>query len=630
MKFIKKILLIAIFGILVFAATIQTEAAASQSKAITYDVNEDGSSRITYDIKLVNDNPNTYISKYTLSTGFDTVSNIEAKLDSGKVLNNNVITNDSGASIEIFFPDPRSSQSEVNWSISFSTGDLVETVGKTKEIKIPGFVGDFDLSLTVLVPKSFGKANYISPAPDESSELNQKYIYKYTTDSFRKTGISISLGEAQAYKFTYKYKLKNDDADSRLRVTIALPPDYRNQKVFYDNFEPQPTNGYKDLDGNYIAEYLLLPNEEFDVLIEGKALLTSGDDEGYKTENLNFDELLKSDTYWESDKAEIISLAEEITKNARSDREKGKAIYDYVVANLKYNTEALSDTGRERLGAVAVLENKTNAICQEYTDLFVALARASKLPARMLAGYTTSQVASGLPDAPLHAWAEFYTKEEGWITVDPTWGSTSEGRDYFGNVGLDHFVLAIRGIDSETPPLVQSFISAEDSSDNLVIEPISDTIEKTGDINLIIDVPSEVKTLIKNNGVLKIVNNTNVLLSDVTLTPTVSDVNVSVPSLDAKRVIFPGDEISIDLPITANSLLKKGTENLMIKLDGTLQEKDIVSSEVSTSLNIQIHNLLIYGFIALALAVSIGVVMGVRLIIRRKSATAHEAVQRMA
>src|SRR6185369_8044788 len=52
----------------------------------------------------------------------------------------------------------------------------------------------------------------------------------------------------------------------------------------------------------------------------------------------------------------------------------------------------------------------------------------------------------------LHAWPEYYDKEkQTWVMVDPTWGSTTGGVDYFNVLDFDHFAFAIKGTDSDYP-----------------------------------------------------------------------------------------------------------------------------------------------------------------------------------
>jgi hypothetical protein len=108
------------------------------------------------------------------------------------------------------------------------------------------------------------------------------------------------------------------------------------------------------------------------------------------------------------------------------------------------------------MGAVAALQNPDQAICMEFTDLFIAIARAAGIPAREIDGYAYTENPQlqplGLVADVLHAWPEYYDKDKGiWIPIDPTWASTSGGIDYFDKLDLRHFAFVVHGESSTTP-----------------------------------------------------------------------------------------------------------------------------------------------------------------------------------
>jgi hypothetical protein len=106
------------------------------------------------------------------------------------------------------------------------------------------------------------------------------------------------------------------------------------------------------------------------------------------------------------------------------------------------------------------------ATCQEYTDVFIALARANHIPARRLVGYAQTQNQklrpASLAGDILHAWPEYYDEKLGqWIPVDPTWGDTTGGVDYLHQLDLNHIVFAINGESSILPYPVGSYKPGE-------------------------------------------------------------------------------------------------------------------------------------------------------------------------
>ena len=150
--------------------------------------------------------------------------------------------------------------------------------------------------------------------------------------------------------------------------------------------------------------------------------------------------------YWQSDNEQIKLLAANLKTP--------EAIYDFVTKTLKYDT-ARVQPNVQRMGALAILQSPSQAICLEFTDLFIALARAAGIPAREINGYAYTDNPQlqplSLVNDVLHAWPEYYDSTKGaWIPVDPTWGATS-GIDYFNKLDLRHFAFVVHGANLINP-----------------------------------------------------------------------------------------------------------------------------------------------------------------------------------
>jgi len=177
-------------------------------------------------------------------------------------------------------------------------------------------------------------------------------------------------------------------------------------------------------------------------------------------------EHLSSQPYWEIGNQEITQAA---TQN-----QDAYSIYKYVVDTLNYTQEDLTQR-LERLGAVEALRNPDLATCQEFSDLFIALARANSIPARRATGYAHSndpilQPLSLVTDV-LHAWPEYYDQEKNsWIPIDPTWGSTMKGVDYFHQFDLKHIVFAYNGRSSRLPLAAGNYKLPNQESKDLTIK----------------------------------------------------------------------------------------------------------------------------------------------------------------
>lgn len=114
----------------------------------------------------------------------------------------------------------------------------------------------------------------------------------------------------------------------------------------------------------------------------------------------------------QSEAPEIIELAKELTKGKTNDRDKAKAIYDYVANTVSYDVEKFrnSDFNWDD-SALKTLELKTG-VCQDYAYLTIALLRAIDMEARFVEGFARGK----------HAWVEVEVEGE-WLTMDPTWGA---------------------------------------------------------------------------------------------------------------------------------------------------------------------------------------------------------------
>jgi len=103
---------------------------------------------------------------------------------------------------------------------------------------------------------------------------------------------------------------------------------------------------------------------------------------------------------------EIVQLAKQIAGDDRDAHSVAHKIGDWTYSNLKWK-KVQSDT-------VETLASR-EADCLEHSELYVALARALGLPARVVAGAALGDGSFGA-----HAWVEVYLGK--WVELDPTWG----------------------------------------------------------------------------------------------------------------------------------------------------------------------------------------------------------------
>ena len=104
--------------------------------------------------------------------------------------------------------------------------------------------------------------------------------------------------------------------------------------------------------------------------------------------------------------------ANKIVKGKKTDLEKARAIYDWIIANMNRD-ESVAGCGQ---GDVCALLSTKGGKCTDINSVFVGLCRAVGIPAR-------EQFGIRMNDADItknqHCWAEFYLKGTGWVAADP-------------------------------------------------------------------------------------------------------------------------------------------------------------------------------------------------------------------
>jgi hypothetical protein len=185
--------------------------------------------------------------------------------------------------------------------------------------------------------------------------------------------------------------------------------------------------------------------------------------------------LLSEQLYWPVSHPQIQNLATKYTTP--------KQIYDYVVSTLDYDFNRIDSATRR--GALKALENPTNSLCTDFTDLFVSISRAAGIKSREIEGFAYSNNPQIKPTNPgtdlLHAWPEYYDqKSASWIAIDPTWAKTTNGVDYFNDLDLNHFTFVIHGQKSDYPPPPGSY--KPDPSIKTVSVTFAETENKTEEL----------------------------------------------------------------------------------------------------------------------------------------------------
>ena len=124
----------------------------------------------------------------------------------------------------------------------------------------------------------------------------------------------------------------------------------------------------------------------------------------------------------------IADLSAQETKGLEDPLAKARAIYNYVIATMRYDK---SGTGWGNGDAIWACTAKRGN-CTDFHSLFIGMMRAAGIPARFEIGFPlpSDQHDGAVPG--YHCWAEFYVQPYGWIPVDASeaWKHPDK-KDYF-------------------------------------------------------------------------------------------------------------------------------------------------------------------------------------------------------
>ncbi|MFX0124419.1 MAG: transglutaminase-like domain-containing protein [Candidatus Hodarchaeota archaeon] len=121
------------------------------------------------------------------------------------------------------------------------------------------------------------------------------------------------------------------------------------------------------------------------------------------------DKYHESSKYWPVKSPTILNLKDEDWFRTDDLSKWIKLAYRYIRTKIKH-----LESQDERLGAYQAILTAIGD-CDEFTDLFITLARIRGIPSRRLTGYYILKQGE-LPEA--HAWGEIFSPEIGWITTD--------------------------------------------------------------------------------------------------------------------------------------------------------------------------------------------------------------------
>ncbi len=615
MPFLSRTILAILFFLIAYQLSLITHVVHAEgefdlSYKTRYTIIESGEATVQQDIVLKNQTANFYADKFELKIGSTKVRDVKASdetgaLDATSTFENNITT------ISVKFKQRVIGQDKVlPWKLSYVSNELATKSGQIWEISIPRLAKSTDITdymVTVSVPRSFGPAAFALPKPLSQLQAANGQEFTYNKDQLLDSGIAMSFGEKQVFSFKLNYYLENKNVTSQ-NATIALPPDNNYQKIVLEKIDPAPLDIDVDADGNFIAKYKLAAKEEKNITATGYVEVFS---KPFRNIYPRLTDAQKSlytqpQAYWETDSAAIRDKAKEIKDP--------KNIYDFVSNYLTYNDARVSQPQIERKGAASAYASPKDAICMEFTDLFIAIARAAGIPAREVEGYAYTQNERLRPLSLtinqgdiLHAWPEYWDDQLGWVQIDPTWASTSGGLDYFNKLDFNHITFVQRGVSSTKPypagsykpndQLSQKSVFVEFAKD-LPFPTSTPVINLTAKDRIFSGIPLNLSANIKNTGTTSIIGQ-NLLLSS-------SKLAIKSPNPIDIDMLPPFASKTYNFKVETAKILKSDSDTLVLSFAQTQISKQI---KIEPLYRLVFTQLFIISITSAVLIISIGLTL---------------------
>ena len=162
------------------------------------------------------------------------------------------------------------------------------------------------------------------------------------------------------------------------------------------------------------------------------------------------DSCLRPNALVQSDDAEVIRIAREVTANVQGDFEKARRLQNWVSQNMQF------DLGIAVAPASEVVRNRRGT-CVAYAVLLAALERAAGLPSRVIMGFA---YANGIWGG--HAWTEAYLDGR-WVALDSALfspGPADAARLRFGASSGDDQLIKILAAGAQLYGNVECVVTA--------------------------------------------------------------------------------------------------------------------------------------------------------------------------
>ena len=275
--------------------------------------------------------------------------------------------------------------------------------------------------------------------------------------------VRAAMPRERKFEFEYKATVKDIPAETK-RVDLWIPVAQNSpfQKISDLQIDsPYPYEMQTAEYGNKILHIRLLNPEQssFTVTMRFHAIRKEHIQEhlsqistitGKEERDPNMKRWLQADRLVPID-GKIKQWAQEVVDaaGAKTDLEKIRAIYNHIVATVKYDKTG-EGWGR---GDIYYACDARRGNCTDFHAIFIGYSRALGIPARFAIGFPVPADKTAGEISGYHCWAEAYVKGIGWIPVDASEAAKNPAmREYFFGAHDENRVEFSKGRDLTLKP----------------------------------------------------------------------------------------------------------------------------------------------------------------------------------
>lgn len=216
---------------------------------------------------------------------------------------------------------------------------------------------------------------------------------------FFKTNCQLKSGNAE--KFSIHLKYPRSDFQQKIQLLDSTPPPQKQELISRGAYE---LFSYEVSPFSAAVEIIT----RFQVNITEKNYPVSRSPFPVILDRKNFEYYLQPTTLVESDAPEIRELSENLTALSKLIIKAILRVVQWINTYIKYDSKYLG----KRQSALEIFHSKCGT-CEDINHLFVAICRASNIPARIVMGFSKGVLGWGR-----HVWSEVFDPQFGWFPVD--------------------------------------------------------------------------------------------------------------------------------------------------------------------------------------------------------------------